>query len=217
MDRLKKAIEQYPHWRALNLYVERIELARESNFPACIGAGKTLLESIAKEICKRRATDPGTSPTMAGVMKTAFKTLGLNKQDSMVQISTALATIAQNIGQIRNSIDTSAHGKVLADLDPQKAAINQYTSDFLVDSVDNVSVFLIHTYEHVRQDEENNEAEPDYLNFEEFNAQFDEEWGEVFIGDYSYQPSEVLFFVDRNAFDSEYAIYQATASSTEEE
>lgn len=90
----------------------------------------------------------------------------------------------------------------------------------MVSSTDLVSSFLIETFEQFRLEKELEEAaepEPVYLDFEDFNAAFDEQHGEVFIGDYSYQPSEVLFRLDPQAFKTEYGLYRIRLGFGEEE
>lgn len=220
MNRTKATLERYPRWQALNVYVERIELTINSEFSVCVGNGKSLLEAIGKEICDYQALSLGKTNSVQGVIKQALKALGLSGSHYFTQISTSLANIGENVGNLRNEIDINAHGKTLAELELQAKRTEDFTAEFLVGSIDLVAVFLIETFERFRLEKELEAAEdtaPVYLDFEDFNADFDEQHGEVFFGDYSYQPSEILFHVDRQAYDSEHAVYSARVGVGEEE
>lgn len=220
MDKTKAAMERYPRWQPLNQYVERIELTVDSDFPACVGNAKCLLEAVGKEICVWQEVELTPNSKLAGVIKTAFKALGIKGDDHLVQISTSLASIAQRIGKLRNDIDTNAHGKPLAELEQTKAdTAHSYTAEFLLGSADLISSFLIETFEQFRlqkEIEEAEEPEPEYEDFEDFTAAFDEQYGEVFIGDYSYQPSEVLFRLDPQAFNTEHGLYRIRLDVSED-
>jgi hypothetical protein len=219
MDRTKTALERYPRWQPLNHYIERIELTIETDFPACVGNAKCLLEAVGKEICDWQDIDLGKSPKLNGVIKSAFKVLGLPGDDHLVQISTSLASIAQRIGQIRNNIDTSSHGKPLSELERAKEeSLHIYTAEFLLGSADLVSSFLIETFERYRLEKATEEGpEMIYSDEDPFHISFDEEHGEVQFSDYAYQPSEVLFYVDRQAYKSERGTYYATINIEGEE
>ena len=55
MERLKTLIQQYSRWTPLSEYIERIEGFKHTDFSISIENSKSLLESIAKEICKQRS------------------------------------------------------------------------------------------------------------------------------------------------------------------
>ena len=77
---------------------------------------KHYLETIGKEFCKLKGRELDGNSSVQGVLKNAFSVLGYKKSDNVVQISAAFATIGQQIGDLRNIIGTSSHGKTLEEL-----------------------------------------------------------------------------------------------------
>ena len=124
----------------------------------------------------------------------------------VVQISSALATIGQQIGELRNDIGTSSHGKTLEELQNRNEAINELTKAFLINSVELIACFLISLYEgeHI---EIISSKEIGYDECEDFNEYWDELYGEFSMGGYSYTASEILYNNDPNAYESEYRSY----------
>lgn len=220
MDKTKGALERYPRWTTLQVYIDRVNLTKDTDFPRCIGHAKCLIEAVGKEICDWQEKELPKTPDLRKVVRTAFQALGIASGHHLVQIANSFAAIGQELGTLRNSIDISAHGKTLSEIERSQAETQHYTADFLVSSTDLVSSFLIETFEQFRLEKELEEAaepEPVYLDFEDFNAAFDEQHGEVFIGDYSYQSSEVLFHIAPQAFETEHARHALRAENGEEE
>ena len=116
MDKLKDKISQYGRWAPVNEYIVRIETHLDSDFSISLENAKALLETIGKEICKSKGRILAEDSSVNGVLKNAFSVLGYTKSNMVVQISSALATIGQQIGELRNDIGTSSHGKTLEEL-----------------------------------------------------------------------------------------------------
>lgn len=206
MDKLKDKISQYGRWAPINEYIVRIETYLENDFSISLENAKALLESIGKEICKSKGRALAPDSSVNGVLKNAFNVLGYTKSNMVVQISSALATIGQQIGELRNDIGTSSHGKTLEELQNRNEAINELTKVFLINSVELISCFLISLYEgeHI---EINSSKEIGYDECEDFNEYWDELYGEFSMGGYSYTASEILYNNDPNAYESEYRSY----------
>lgn len=203
MDKLKDKISQYGRWAPINEYIVRIETYLENDFSISLENAKALLESIGKEICKLKGRALAPDSSVNGVLKNAFNVLGYTKSNMVVQISSALATIGQQIGELRNDIGTSSHGKTLEELQNRNEAINELTKVFLINSVELIACFLISLYEgeHI---EINSSKEIGYDECEDFNEYWDELYGEFSMGGYSYTASEILYNNDPSAYETEY-------------
>jgi hypothetical protein len=83
------------------------------------------------------------------------------------------------------------------------------TREFLINTVELVSVFLIRNFEsdNIRTTTDLLEEELDYHDAEEFNESWDDSFGEFEMGNYSYPASEILFNVDKQAYVNEYKAF----------
>jgi hypothetical protein len=147
MDKLRAVIEQHGRWSPLILYVDRVEAARESDFSNALENAKGLLECIGKEICQARGTTLDANSTVNGVLKKAFGALGYAGSQLVTQVSASLANIGQHIGQLRNEISPTSHGRPLAELEARNSQVDLLTREFLLDSTVVVAVFLIRAFE----------------------------------------------------------------------
>jgi len=204
LERLKQVIQQHRRWEPLEEYIDRIEAYADLDFGLAIGNAKALLESIAKEICKCKEEPIEGSPSVNSLMKAAFRALGYSGKDSPVQISSALATIGQHIGEIRNKIDTAAHGKVLDEIRKKNQNIDDLTKIFLIDSTTIVAYFLIQKFEN---EYSQIDFDLDYSACSEFNEYIDEQLDEFTFGVNSYKASKVLFSVDYSSYAAEHKAF----------
>ena len=205
MERLKKVIEQYGRWSELATYTDRIEANVSTDFSHAIENAKALLETISKEICNSKGVELGTSASINAVMKKAFTAIGYSSDNLVTQISTALATIGQQMGNIRNEIGMTSHGKSLEELRERNNKVDDLTKEFLIDTTVIVAAFLIRTFENEnpRAKTEPVAAELPYTANGPFNDFWDDLYGEFEMGDYSFPASEILFSVDYRAYVSE--------------
>jgi hypothetical protein len=205
MERLKNVIAQYGRWSDLTIYTERIEAHMAADFSHAIENAKALLETIGKEICDAKQIDLGKSPSINAVLKNAFVAIGYSKDDLVSQISGSLANIGQNIGNLRNEISPTSHGKSLEELKERNNKVDELTRDFLIHSTVIVAVFLIRAFENEnpRIKPAAIEAKPLYSEFEAFNDYWDDSFGEFKMGSYSFPASEILFYVDNKAYMTE--------------
>ena len=209
MDKLKTVIKDYGRWSELETYIERIETHIEIDFSHSLENAKALLETVGKEICTCNAVELGATPSINSVLKKAFSSMGYANSNLVNQVSSALATIGQQVGELRNEIGLTSHGKSLDEIKQRNNKVDQLTREFLIDTVELVSVFLIRNFEtkHQRTAHEALTDSLDYLEAEEFNESWDDSFGEFVMGDYSYPASEILFNVDKQAYVNEYKAF----------
>ncbi|MEA1877357.1 MAG: abortive infection family protein [Bacteroidota bacterium] len=209
MEWLKEIIEQYGRWSELTTYTDRIEAHASTDFSHAIENAKALLETIGKEICNSKGVDLEATASINSVLKKAFTAIGYTSSSLVAQISSALATIGQNIGELRNDIGTTSHGKSLEELKERNIKVDELTRKLLIDTTVIVASFLIRTFEneHPRSKTETVEAELLYTDNEPFNEFWDDLYGEFKMGDYSFPASEILFNVDYKAYVTEHQTF----------
>ncbi len=209
MNKLREVIKNYGRWTDLTTYIDRIELHIEIDFSHSLENAKALLESVGKEICKINDVELGSTPSINAVLKKAFTSLGYANSNLVNQVSSALATIGQQVGELRNDIGLTSHGKSLEEIQQRNSKVDILTREFLIDTVELVSVFLIRNIEtkNDRIPKDLLEENLDYWEAEEFNESWDDSFGEFLMGDYSYPASEILFNVDKQAYVNEFKAF----------
>ena len=172
---------------------------------------KALLETIGKEICQSKGVQLSETSSINGVLKNAFSSLGYTNSNLVNQIASALATIGQQVGELRNEIGISSHGKSLEEIRERNNRVDILTREFLIDTVEIVSCFLIRNFENEnpRKPKETLEETLDYWEAEEFNEFWDDSFGEFEMGNYAYSASEILYNVDKQAYINEYNAFSA--------
>ena len=210
MERLRKVIEQYGRWSDLAIYTDRIEAHLSSDFSHAVENAKALLETIGKEICNTKGVELGATSSTNAVMKKAFTAIGYPSENLVTQISTALATIGQQMGNLRNEIGITAHGKGLDELKARNDSVDTLTREFLVDTTVIVAAFLIRAFENEnpRITPPPEEEQPLYIANESFNDFWDDLYGDFEMGDYSFPASEILFNVDIKAYQTELSAFK---------
>ena len=201
MERLKKIIEQYGRWSILTEYTDRMESIVLSDFSQVVENAKSLLETIGKEICKSKDVEFETTPSFNVVMKKAFTAIGYPSKNLVTQISTSLANIGQQMGNLRNEIGLTSHGKTVEELKERNNKVDELTKEFLIDTTVIVASFLIRTFE--GENPRVKSETVDSTDNEAFNDFWDDMYGEFKMGDYSFTASEILFNVDYKAYESE--------------
>lgn len=203
MDRLKTILEKHSRWQPCSIYVERIIGYSNTDFTISVENAKSLLETIAKEICQQRGQHLENNESIGKLLSLSFGCLGYAKTDTIRQIGTAIANIATQMGNFRNEIGYTAHGKTLRELSTRDHSIAGVSGDFLINATELVSCFLIEAFETdnpiVVQDEY-----IDLTDNENFNEYWDSLYGEFkMTDDYTYPASEILFSVDIEAYKTE--------------
>ena len=200
MERLNRVIEQYGRWSDLKTYTERIDACVQSDFSLSLENAKSLLETICKEICNSKDIQIEASQSINQVLKKAFTAIGYSSSDTVTQISSALATIGQQMGNLRNEIGRTSHGGTLGELRERNSNIDDMTREFLIDTTDIIASFLIRNFENENPRTTPSERQILLTDNPDFNEFWDEHFGEFTMGDYSYTASEILFHTDNNAY-----------------
>jgi hypothetical protein len=217
MDRLKKVIEQYGRWTELTAYTHRIETYLDSDFSIAAENAKALLEAIGKEICKIKDVALDSTVSINAVLKKAFTAIGYPANDLVTQISSALATIGQKMGELRTEIGATSHGMSLEELKIRNDKVDGMTREFLIDATVIVACFLIRSFENENpRTVPQEEAKILYTGSEEFNDSWDDTYGEFEMGIYSYPASEILYNVDYEAYVTEQKTFAESEQVTNE-
>jgi len=217
MEKLKNVIEQYGRWKDLSIYVERIETHIISDFSLCIENSKALLESISKEICNLKGKTLNGDESINKLVRFAFDAVGYKTSTYINTIGGSLSAIAHQVGNLRTSIGTTSHGKTINELKNRNNSLDELTREFLMDSIEIICCFLIKNFENEnpRVIIETIEETLDYNEAEEFNEFWDDSFGEFEMGNYSYTASEILYYVDKQAFINEYSSFTANKNIEE--
>ncbi len=204
MDRLKKVLNQYGRWSGLLLYTDRIETYLDVDFSQSLENAKALLETIGKEICTCKNITLDSTASINSILKKAFSAIGYSGDHMVTQISASLANIGQKIGELRNEIGPTSHGRSLEELRERNAKVDMLTREFLIDSTIIVACFLIRTFEN--ENPRISLSEETQIQYEEnpdFNELWDDLYGEFEMGAYSYTASEILYNIDYSAYVNE--------------
>lgn len=214
MNKLKAAIEEYGRWADLSIFIDRIDAHIESDFSHSLENAKALLEAIGKEICLQCGNPLGDTSSINGVMKQTFNSLGFTNSSMVQQVSRSLATIGQQIGDLRNEVGLTSHGKSLDQIRERNNKIDLLTREFLIDTIEIVCLFLIRNFETYggRVAGELQEDKMKYEDGVDFNLWWDEQFGEFEMGEYSYPASEILFSVDKQAYLNENKLFNESES-----
>ena len=202
MERLNRVIEQYGRWAELKVYTERRDAHIESDFSHSLENSKSLLEVISKEICKEKGVEIGTNSSISQVLKKAFTAMGHTGSSPVIQISSALGTIGQQMGELRNEIGMSSHGRTLEDLRERNSKVDELTKELLIDTTVIIASFLIRHFENENPRTASGTSEQNILLSAnpDFNDLWDDDYGEFTMSDYSYPASEILFYTDNKAY-----------------
>jgi hypothetical protein len=179
----------------------------ESDFSLCVENAKSLLETIAKEICDSKGVEISSSASINSTLRRAFASLGFSGNEMVTQVSSALATIGSQIGNLRNEIGTVSHGRNLRELEERNNCIDDLTRDFLIDTTIIVATFLIRNFESLIT-EETKEAPPLFFENSDFNDYWDSAFGEIEMGEMAFTASEVLYHMDINTYLLELKAFQ---------
>lgn len=217
MIKLKKAIEQYGRWAVYSMYVDRIEAHIDSDFSICVENSKSLIEGVSKQICKEKGIAIAKDEPFARLVKTAFSAIGYLPGEHLNVISGSLSAIAQQLGNLRTALGSTSHGKTIEELSSRNETLDSLTKEFLIDTVEILTCFLIRNFENEnpRKKVEPLEETLDYYEAEEFNDFWDDAFGDFEMGNYAYSASEILFNVDKQAYINEYNAF-ITTETTEE-
>jgi len=212
MTKLKEILEKYSRWNALSEYVVRIEHFQNIDFSICVENSKALLETIAKEICEEKAQPLNGYESMGRLLGLSFGCLGFSGSAPIRQIASAISNIGQQMGNFRNEIGVTSHGKTLEELKNRNFTIDTYTREFLLNSTETICCFLIETFE-LQNPLVKPEAIINYNDNPEFNNYWDDSYGSITIApDVMYSSSEILFNLDFKTYQQALLEYNSSTN-----
>lgn len=218
MEKLKVLTQQYGRWAPLEEYILRIETFIDSDFGSALENAKSILESIAKEICNAKGIELNSTESIGGSLKQAYKAIGFNGADLEVQLSTSIANIGQQMGNLRNEIGATSHGRTMQELKTRNDGIDELTKEFIINSTELTACFLIRTYENENPRVKHIEEKIHYEQEEEFNEFWDEMYGDFSMTeDYTYTASEILYNIDYSAYKTEHKNFITSERDNEDE
>jgi len=210
MEKLKKVIEEYGRWTDLSIFIGRIETYIDSDFSQALENAKAMLETIGKEICKSKGIEVEATASINSIIKKAFEAIGYSNNNLVNQISRSLANIGQEMGNLRNEIGLTSHGMSLEELRERNNKVDILTKEYLIDSTVIVSCLLIRSFESKTTHASKTHTDTTKMLLseqEDFNNLWDDTYGEFLIGSYSFSASEILYYVDYDAYKAEYDTY----------
>jgi len=219
MDRLKEIVNNYSRWIDLSTHITRIEFQINGDLTSAIGSTKSLLESICKTILDHEQAGYDKNDNVNKLVKKTIQTLRIENPDKISLFGNSLVTSIQNLGELRNRIDESSHGKSLLD---KNKKFDSITASFLINSAETIACFLIEFYEieHPRKTEKDEfsieelkniydyKSKDPYDDIKDFHVYLDNEHGFAEIANIPYATSEALFAVDITAYKDEYRKYR---------
>lgn len=218
MERLRLTLERYSRWKPYIEYVERIEGYQHTDFSLCVENSKALLESVAKEICTQKRQPLAGAESVNRLLHLSFGSLGYAPSDAIRQIGAAIANIGQQMGNLRNEIGTTAHGKTLEEMRSRSDSVNSLTDSFLISSTELVCCFLIESFETDNPLVPVVDSEIAYDDNPEFNERWDEIYGKFrMTDDYTYAASQILFNLDFLAYQSELSAFNSSPAELDDE
>ena len=218
MEKLKVLIEQYGRWKPLEEYLLRIETFVDTDFGSALENAKSLLESISKEICSEKGIELNSTESIGGSLKQAYKAIGFKGGDLEVQLSTSIANIGQQMGNLRNEIGATSHGRTMQELQIRNDGIDELTKEFLVNTTILTASFLIKSFENENPRVKQNIEKIHYEQEEEFNDFWDEMYGDFSMTeDYTYPASEILYNIDYSAYKTEHTNFITSERDVEDE
>ena len=210
MDRLKQLSKQYGQWKDLAIYIERIEYNLDSDFGAAIGNSKSLIECICKTILhEQENSEPRNDESINKLVKRTLEKLNI-KNDSISQFANSIITASQKLGELRNRIDTSSHGQSLL---IKNDKLEEITSYFLINCVENIACFLIDFYE-IEYPRTKQTPDRKYIDYQDFNEYLDNLYVNIHMIGLSYSTSEILFLIDQVAYLDKYQEYLGEINET---
>ncbi|MGP8320235.1 MAG: abortive infection family protein [Methanosarcinaceae archaeon] len=210
MQRLNKVIEQHGRWADLRIYTDRIEALVQSDFSQSLENAKSLIETICKQICESKDVEIKANTNINQLVKKAFTAIGYPSSTPVTKISSSLATIGQQMGELRNEIGSTSHGKTLEELRERNNKVDEMTKELLIDTTVIIASFLIRNFENENPRTTPGTSEQKILltHNQDFNDFWDESFGEFFMDDYSYTASEILFYTDNEAYLTELKAFE---------
>lgn len=205
MQALKELCNQYSKWKPLEDYILRVETYSD-NGPLIADNCKCIIESVCNTILEDLGIPKEEHKIkLHELAKQTVEKLGcINKSPDLIS---AFTNTAQKIAEFRNEYTETGHGQSVYVVDKNRKKVTAAMIAFLVAIIEQTALYLITVY----QDEypQHIQSQLRYEDSSEFNEEFDDQNEIIEIGQYGpYNPSEVLFYIDENAYKSELANFK---------
>jgi len=163
---------------------------------------KALVESVCKIILDEREVEYSKADDLPKLYRSVSTILPLlppnasaesKARESLKKAMGGLSTSLIGICELRNSLGFTSHGSsvIHADMESTQALLAAQSADAIIG-------FLYSN--HIRERKINSARPAQYGDHGEFDEYIDSSFPTVNIFDLEYQPSEVLFYVDRDAY-----------------
>lgn len=202
MEALKEICQQYGKWRPLEDYILRIDSYKDTDGSLVLENCKALIESVCKTILDDLKEPYGSAETIQVLVSKACAKMACLPQTG--DLARSFMTVAQRLGEFRNAFSTVGHGQSVHKLEENKNKIIGASVIFLVNSIEQLAIFLIAVYQ--EEYPQHIQSQLRYEDNNKFNEDFDEQIEMIEIGKYGpYSPSEILYYIDETAYKSELA------------
>jgi hypothetical protein len=200
MQSLREICNQYTKWKPIEDYILRIEGYSETDGISVLENCKAMVESICKTILHDLGEECGTADSIQSLVSKAC-----NKMKCLPNtgdLARSFITVAQRLGEFRNAFGTVGHGQSVYQLEESKKKVIGASVAFMISTVEQLAIFLITVYQ--EEYPQHIQRNLRYEDNTELNAALDEGADPVQIGAYGpYKPSEVLFYIDEDAYKTE--------------
>jgi hypothetical protein len=201
MEKTRAVIKTYSRWEDLQIYPQRIEAFLESDFVSAIENGKALIEAICKTILTEQGKPCGENDKVHRLVRNTLQALGILSSAQISRFGSGLMTALQNLGELRNLIGDTSHGRSTEEMRRNK--IETLSARFLIDSVEIIACFLVEYYE-LEFPKKKLSKKDVTIDYQPFDDYLDETYGRVKIATYEFLPSDILANLDSVAYQSEY-------------
>lgn len=192
-------------------YISATEKAVFEDPGLAIDLAKSIVECTCKTIMEKRGSQPPGACDLQKLVKDTLNLLSLapggykkakELREGLTKAVSGLLTAVQGLGEVRNIEGSASHGK-----ESSWMAIGPPQAQFAARAADAVVYFLL--LAHLGQAAKPMSHKPRLEDNPDFNAYLDEANGMLFVQDYAYDASEVLFYVDEEAYKTELGKYTA--------
>lgn len=199
--------------------VKAIERAVVENPGLAFDLAKTVVESVCKTILKERKIEFNSDDDLAKLFKAVANELPLlpiaasnetEARRSLAQTLSGLHTVLQGVCELRNAYGFASHGA-----EGPRPVMESVQAMLAAQAADAIVGFLHRVHRQERATLPG--VRLTYHDNESFNMYLDDENEVVRIFDLEYRPSEVLFFVDSEAYRDFLSSFELKGISTEKE
>ncbi len=215
LQQLRGVMDRRPEWQTrLSAQVAAIEINIEVRPDQCIAEARTLLEAVARTLCAEMGLPDATGKPLPKQMHAIISALDLrlhghpraqDVKEGLQQLFGSLNGAVSAIARLSN-IEGLRHGSHFdwPKLERRHAAMLGGFCDTLV-------TFVIEAASSEGRAEPSEEPDTTFEDAADFNDWIDESHGSVSILEGIFQPSQILFNLDREQYDSARAVWELEA------